>query len=210
MEEDRMSRRMLGVSMALALAAVQPLAAQNRPRIELIPQAGYMVFGNHWSGPIGTDLANANGAFYALQLGLNLTPNVAIIGSVGQARTDLTVGLPFLGGVSVGRSETLLYDAGLQLRFPMGEQGRGVSPFIQGGVGGAHYRLENGILDVTSNSPAFHVGAGVDLDLSPNIGLRLQARDYIGRFDFEEAVQFNLRSETTHNLALTAGLRVGF
>jgi hypothetical protein len=178
--------------------------------VELTPQAGYMVFGNLWNGPIGTDLANANGPFYALKLGINLTPNIALVGSVGQARTDLKVGIPFLGGLNVGKSETLLYDAGVQLRIPMGESGRGASPFIEGGVGGAHYRLQSSIIDITSNSPAFHVGAGLDLDIMPNVGLRLQARDYIGRFDFKEAVQFNLESQTAHNVALTAGLQVGF
>jgi hypothetical protein len=48
------------------------------------------------------------------------------------------------------------------------------------------------------------------MDLSRSVGLRIQARDYIGRFDFADAILYDLQSETAHNLALTVGLRVGF
>jgi hypothetical protein len=36
------------------------------------------------------------------------------------------------------------------------------------------------------------------------------ARDYVGKFDFEEAVLFDVDGKTMHNVALSAGLRLSF
>ncbi len=36
------------------------------------------------------------------------------------------------------------------------------------------------------------------------------ARDYIGRFDFQEAVLVDVDDELRHNIALSAGLRLSF
>jgi hypothetical protein len=195
---------------ALLAAAALPMAgmAQTRPAVELIPQAGYAMFGDLWSGPVGTSVRSANGAFYGLQAGLNITPVIGLTGSVGYARTDLEAGLPIIGGAAFGTSETVYYDAGVQLRVPL--QGAAVSPFVQAGAGGVHHALSSGILDVTSNSPAFHVGGGLDLDLTRNVGLRLQLRDYIARFDAREAIALDVSDDPTHTLAFTMGLRVGF
>jgi len=202
-----MVRKTLSVVMAAAAAAA-PLAAQSRPAVEVTPQIGAIVFGDMWKGPVGTSLSSANGTFYAAQLAFNVTDALALVGSVGGAQTDLRAGLPILGGVRVGESETLLYDAGLQLR--LRGAGAGTIPFIEGGIGGSRTRIRVGPVDVRASNPAYHVGAGVDLDLSPSFGLRLMARDYIGRFDFEDAILLDVESRTAHNLALTAGIRVGF
>lgn len=183
-----------------------PALAQERPTLEITPHAGYIVFGDLWQGPVGTRLTAGNGAFYGVQGAVNLTDALAITASVGQARTDLRIGVPILGGLDVGDSETTLYDAGIQLQLP----GRTTRPFLQAGAGMANYRLRAGPIDVDASNPAFHIGAGVDMDLTRSIGLRIQARDYIGRFDFADAILYDLQSETAHNLALTVGLRVGF
>jgi len=39
--------------------------------------------------------------------------------------------------------------------------------------------------------------------------LQLMAKDYIGKFDVKEATGINVDAKTTHNWALSAGLRLG-
>jgi hypothetical protein len=84
-----------------------------------------------------------------------------------------------------------------------------VAPLVQLGVGGTHYRISNSILETESTNAAVTVGAGIDLDLSRNFGLRLMAKDYIGKFDFKEAVFADIDGRTGHNIGLMAGLRIG-
>jgi hypothetical protein len=54
------------------------------------------------------------------------------------------------------------------------------------------------------------VGAGADVAIGPRLGLQLMAKDYIGKFDAREATAINVDTRTTHNWALSAGLRLGF
>ena len=73
-----------------------------------------MVFGNYLSGPLGTTLSNAPGMVYGTQVGLSLAPELSLVGNIGYTTSDMKVGIPFLGGVSVGHSSMLIYDAGLE------------------------------------------------------------------------------------------------
>jgi hypothetical protein len=36
------------------------------------------------------------------------------------------------------------------------------------------------------------------------------AKDYLGKFDLEEATSFDLKGKTTNNVALTLGVNLGF
>jgi hypothetical protein len=65
-------------------------------------------------------------------------------------------------------------------------------------------------LQTDANGFIYSVGGGVDLALTPNIGLRLMAKDYAGAFDFQEATFIDVGSRTMHNIALSAGLRFHF
>ncbi|MGH7709863.1 MAG: hypothetical protein ACREOG_01185, partial [Gemmatimonadaceae bacterium] len=104
-----------------------------------------------------------------------------------------------------------LYDGALQLRLPMTSSlGSGITPFVQGGVGAMRYEIRAGSLETKSTNLAANVGAGIDLQLSRNLGVKLMAKDYIGRFDMKEAAGFNFNQKTTHNWALTAGISLGF
>ena len=186
-------------------------ASQQRTMVEFTPYAGYMRFGSYADGPFGTDLTNHNGHLFGAQLGFNLTPQLAIIGNVARASADLEVGLPILGGIGVGSSDVWLYDAGLQLSAPrMGAGGLGVSPFLQVGAGGARHELHNGVLDVDASNFTFNAGLGADLMMARNVGVRLLARDYIGRFDTQEATGFDVGSDVRHNLAFSIGLKLAF
>ena len=120
-------------------------------------------------------------------------------------RSELTVGLPILGGISIGDTDAWIFDGGLQLR--ANSTGR-IAPLAQVGVGGTHYRISNSLLATSSTNAVVSVGAGIDLELSPNLGIRLMAKDYVGKFDFQEAVVANIRGRTSHNVGLMAGLRL--
>jgi opacity protein-like surface antigen len=197
------------VGLAAALGAV-PLAAQQvKPTVfDVSPYAGYMMFGKLFEGPIGTSISTGSGPVYGAQMSLTMAKNVALYGNVGYSSSDLKVGLPIIGGLDVGSSKALMYDGGLELKVPM--QASVVTPFVQGGVGAMRYEVESGFLNTKATNVAYNFGGGVDVKLSPNFGVRLMAKDYLGKFDFKEATSFNLNGKTTNNVALTLGVNLGF
>jgi hypothetical protein len=54
------------------------------------------------------------------------------------------------------------------------------------------------------------VGAGADVGLTRSIGLRLMAKDYVGRFDVREATTLDYEPGIAHNFAFSAGLKIAF
>jgi len=195
----------------LAIAAAGPLAAQQaKPTVfDVSPYAGYMMFGKLFEGPIGTSISAGSGPLYGAQMSLTMAKNVAIYGNVGYSSSDLKVGIPILGGLNVGSSKALLYDGGVELKVPM-QQASMVTPFVQGGIGGIRYEVTSGFLNTKATNVAYNVGGGVDVKLSPNFGVRLLAKDYLGKFDFKEATSLNLNGKTTNNVALSLGVNFGF
>jgi opacity protein-like surface antigen len=193
-----------------ALVAVMPAAAQSgaSPGLQITPYAGYLKSGATVSGPLGTALRHAGAPLYGAEVTLGLTPNLALIGNVGYSQPGLEIGAPVLGGLQVARSSVLLYDAGIRLRLPAGS-GLPFSPFVQGGAGAMRQSFEVGPATARSTGFAYNVGAGVDVDLSPRLGLQLMAKDYIGRFDAKDITVIDVDTRTTHNWALSAGLRLG-
>lgn len=176
------------------------------------PYAGYMVFGNFLNGPLGTSVSNSPGPLYGAQLGVSMTPNVQLIGNIGYANSNLQAGIPIFGGVSVGTSSVLMYDAGLEYDFGSSAAGGlPFAPFVQGGVGAMQYNIDAAdILTTQATNFAGNVGVGADVSLGRGVALRLLAKDYIGKFNFQDATGINFDGSTTHNLAFTAGLRLDF
>src|SRR5262245_50199199 len=86
-------------SSASAQSSAPPVA--NGTAFELTPYAGYMIFGDYLKGPLGTSISNAPGALYGVQLGMKIYPNVSLIGNLGYTSSDITAGIPFLGGYSI-------------------------------------------------------------------------------------------------------------
>ena len=195
----------------LALAASVPLAAQQvKPTVfDVTPYAGYMMFGKLFQGPIGTSVSAGSGPLYGAQASLTMAKNFAIYGNVGYSSSDLKVGLPILGGIDVGSSKALLYDGGVEVKVPMQEASI-VTPFVQGGIGGMRYEVSSGFLNTKATNVAYNFGGGVDVKVSPNFAVRLMAKDYLGKFDFQEATSLNLNSKTTNNVGLSLGVKFGF
>ncbi len=196
--------RLVGTAL-LALAWATVARAQSTGAIELIPYAGYMVFGKHLEGPIGTSIATAGAPVFGAQLGLNFAPGVALVGNFSYGKSDLEIGVPILGGLKVGETEVMAYDATLQLRAQMKT---GVSPFVQAGAGGLSYDITGGPFQLSATNFAWVAGVGVDADLGKSLGVRLLARDYIGKFDFRDATGFEIKNDISHNFAVSAGIRL--
>ena len=197
----------------VATAAAAKVGAVAGRAMQVMPYAGYLVFGNFINGPLGTSLGSAGAPLYGVQLGMQLAPGVSIVGNVAHAAGDLKVGIPILGGIDVGQSSALLVDGGLQLALPSPRtSGIPIVPFVQAGVGAIRWDLDLGssLLQTHATSLAGNVGAGIDMPFGDAFGLRFMAKDYIGKFDFKEATSLDLAAKTTHNWALSAGLRLSF
>jgi hypothetical protein len=192
------------------LALTTPLAAQRSagPSFAVTPYAGYMKFGNLFSGPLGTSVRNAGAAVYGAEATLGLTHGIALVGNVAYSQPGLEIGAPLIGGVTVGRSSVLLYDAALRLRVPV-LAGLPISPFVQGGAGAVRQSFDLGPASTHSTNFAYNVGAGADVAIGPRLGLELMVKDYIGKFDAREATSVNVNTGTTHNFAVSAGVRLG-
>lgn len=205
-------RAPLARATALLVLAAAPLAAQQtRLSMELTPYAGYMLSGKAFDGPFGTSLSNGAGPVYGAQLALHLAPGIALVGHLGYSDPDVRAGVPILGDVRVGSSSIWMYDGGVQLSLPArSEFALPVTPFLQGGIGAMQYSVKSGPLTGKADNVAWNVGGGVDVALMPGIGVRLFAKDYIGRFDFRDATGLDVRGETAHHVALGLGLKLEF
>jgi opacity protein-like surface antigen len=207
---NRFAVRSSVIGLAMVASAIPLAAQQAKPKVfDLSPYAGYMMFGNLFEGPIGTSVSAGSGPVYGAQATLTMAKNVAIYGNVGYSSSDLKVGLPILGGIDIGSSKALMYDGGVELKVPM-QAASTVTPFVQGGIGAMRYEVDASFLNAKATNVSYNVGGGVDVRLSPNFGVRLMAKDYIGKFDFKEATSFDLNGKTTNNVALTVGVNLGF
>ena len=201
-----MFKHVLAAGALAGLALTSPLAAQSG--FQLTPYAGYMKFGNLASGPFNTSLRNSGSAVYGAEATFGLTRGIALVGNLAYSRPSLEIGAPILGGVSVGHGSVLLYDAALRLRLPTAGA-LPISPFVQGGVGAVRQSFDLGPIGTHATNTAYNVGAGADIAIAPRLGLQLMAKDYIGKFDAREATAIDVKTRTTHNWAVSAGLRLG-
>ena len=208
-----------GMFAALAIASGSAEAQRTSRRMPVIndtpapsvsPYAGYMMFGDIIDGPLGTSLSSSSGSVFGVQANLPLGPTVSVVGNVGYSEPNLRFGVPILGGINFGKSQVWMYDGGLQLSAPSLPGSRTISPFVQVGAGGLSYNVQVAGISRKASNLAFNAGVGADIPLAQNIGLRLFAKDYIGKFDVNEAAGIDYQAKTSHNIALSAGLKLQF
>ncbi|MBC8090033.1 MAG: outer membrane beta-barrel protein [Phycisphaerae bacterium] len=197
-------------ALSAASAAFHTVAAQTSGGAWVAPYAGYMMHGAWYDGPLGTNVTAASAPVVGAQIGVPLVKGVSLTGNLAYSSGDLEVGLPILGGVSFGKNKMWLYDAAIELGGLTGTQQSGIAPFVQGGIGGMTNEISNSVLDTRSTNLAYIAGVGVDMRMTRSLALRLQARDYIGRFDSREAVGFKVEGNLAHNWALSAGVKLAF
>lgn len=198
--------------MAVAGVVVSNTAAgaQGSAAARITPYVGYLASGSIADGPLGSRLVNQGAPVYGVQLGLNLSPNIALVGNVGYADSELEAGFTWLGGVSIADSKVLMYDGGVQLRFPaLTRPGTGIVPFVEGGVGAIRHEMSVGPLMTRSTNVAFTAGGGVDLQLSHALGVRVMAKDHMSRFDYGEAIGIANEGRRAHNWVLGVGINLG-
>ena len=217
-----MNRRLCLAGMFAAVALVsQSAEAQRRggrrmpviddtPAPSVSPYAGYMMFGDIIDGPLGTSLTSSSGPVYGAQANLPLGSTLSIVGNIAYSEPDLRFGVPILGGITFGKARVWMYDAGLQFSAPTRRGERSILPFVQVGAGGMKYDVEVAGINRSASNIAFNAGAGVDVPLAQNLGFRLFAKDYIGKFDVNEAAGIDYEAKTSHNIALSAGLKLQF
>lgn len=198
--------------LAAPFASLVAQAPNTGTVLHVSPYAGVMVFGNYLNGPLNTTLTNKPGMLYGTQVGLSLSPELSLIGNLGYTSSSIDVGLPIIGGISVGHSSTLIYDADLEYQLGTMRNGATIlSPFVQAGAGAMRYDIKAvDVLTTTSTNFAANVGLGADIAMGKGMAVRLLARDYIGKFDFKDAIGFDVSGSTAHNFGLTAGLRFDF
>jgi hypothetical protein len=214
-------RTLLAPLAAVVLAA--PLAAQQQPTasgasqkptvFDVTPYAGYMHFGNIINGPLGTSLRSANAPIIGAQLGIALGPNVGLVGNVAYGSSNLEIGVPIIGGVSVGgSSKHLMYDGDMELRMPMQSSGAAqtLTPFAQIGVGAITTKFEESVLSTSSTHFAGNAGAGIDVAFGHGFGARAMVKDYVGKFDALDNTGLPVSGKTTNNVMGSVGLRLSF
>ncbi len=217
-----MNRRIVIAGMFAAVAVVsQSAEAQRRggrrmpvidetPAPSVSPYAGYMMFGDIVKGPLGTKLSSSSGPVYGAQANLPLGSTLSVVGNLAYSEPDLRFGVPILGGITFGKSKVWMYDAGLQFSAPTRRGEQSIAPFLQVGAGGMKYDVDVAGINRSATNVAFNAGLGVDVPLMQNLGLRLFAKDYIGKFDVNEASGIDYEAKTTHNIAVSAGLKLQF
>ena len=208
------------VSAALVAAMAAPLAAQSSvvtgdPSVfTLTPYVGYVAYGDHFETGNGAEFTNDNAAIYGVQLGIDMTPNLALVGNFGYSRThwEFEFGA---GETPAGDVGVWLYDGNLQLKFPFAAGAGVFSPFLQAGVGAIRFTADRDDFnaDGTTNI-AYNAGLGADFNVGA-LGLRLMVKDYISSFKWDEFRNANDLNDledagTSHNFAFTLGLKLGF
>ncbi len=200
---------------ASAVVAIPAVAQRADPAARpadftLSPYAGVAVFGDLTAASFGgIGLSTSAGTVFGAQVGLPLSGRAALIGNVAYGSGDISVGIPVVGGVTLGSTDLLMADVGLEVALTEpGQLMGGVRPFVQGGGGVMRRKLSGFGVSTDATDAAFNVGGGADLALGRNVGLRLMAKDYMGKFDLQEATSVPLQTKLTHNWMLTAGLKL--
>jgi len=210
-----MRRFLLSSLAAVAVAAPGSVAfaqaANSGTVLHVTPYVGYMVFGNYLSGPLGTSLTSAPSMLYGAQAGLSLSPQLSLVGNIGYTNSSMQIGVPILGGVSVGNTSVLLYDADLEYSLGTSKAGAAAfTPFVQAGAGMMQYNVSASVLTTHANNVAGNVGLGADFAVAKGMAVRVLARDYIGKFNFQDATGLGINGNVSHNFGLTAGMRFDF
>ena len=151
--------RLLCAGAVAGLLLAAPLEAQSgrSGSFGITPYAGYMRFGTLVDGPLGTRVRSPGSPVYGAEATLGITPGLALVGNVAYASSDLEVGVPVVGGLSLGKSSALLYDAALRLSVPV--SAGGIRPFVQGGAGAMRQEVDVAGVGTHATNFAYNLGA---------------------------------------------------
>ena len=125
--------------------------------------------------------------------------NFAVVGSFGWTPSEDKI------QPGSRKLDAYQYDIGVEARSEAANFSSLISPFIGAGIGGRTYSYRNSTIDSKSNFDGYgavgiDAGAGV-------VGIRLEARDYISRF---QPLTGGGDTKTRNDVALFAGLGLKF
>ena len=186
---------LFGLLLVLSLlVAAAKLVAQDAPtsRGAIRPFVGAYI-------PTGDQRDFLNDAvLVGAQAAWNATENLSLTGSFGWA--------PSKDKITAGdqRIDAFQYDAGLEVR-PSFASLAGVTPFVGAGAGARTYSYRDLKVDSKTNFDGYGA-VGFDASAGP-IGLRIEARDYVSRF---QPLIGGGSTKTRNDVALMAGVGVRF
>jgi opacity protein-like surface antigen len=164
----------------------------------------------------GARFTNGNAAQVGVQGGVSLDPVIGLIGNVTYTKTAARFTLAGVDSAApVFRASPdlgiWLFDADLQIRIPLGYV---MTPFVQVGIGGAHYSVRMNGSRHGDTQVAYAVGVGADVPLSHNVGLVVLARNYIVALEWDDVgdprLDDHLEKNTTSNIGVSLGLEIGY
>jgi opacity protein-like surface antigen len=223
-----MRKIIVGAAAAALMAAPMstPLAAQmpgdpatSGASVYVQPYVGYIRYGNLFRFNDGSQYTNENGPIYGVQAGFSFTPMISLIGNFNfnESKFQVENSANEANNVS-GDVGVYMYDANLQFRLPFitNMTGSWIAPLAQVGAGQTRYTLSGNRLDDDQriNSTTLNWGLGGDFQLTPAIGMRLMAKDYITNLNWDDVTEVSFsrdsRDSRAHNWVFSLGLNLGF
>ena len=187
-----------------------PPSAPPAPSFGITPYAGYMKFGNLVTGPLGTSVRNAGAAVYGAEADPRAHPRRSRSSATWRySQPGLEIGAPIIGGLSVGQSSVLLYDAALRLRVPVGGRRCRSRRSCRAARARCGRSSRSGPpRPIRPTSPTTSAPARTWRS-APRLGLQLMVKDYIGKFDAQEATAINVDTQTDAQLGGERGAAAG-
>jgi hypothetical protein len=208
------ARLLAALCLTPALAGAQNAAL--RPRVQLSAGGGLLTSGAYFTGPADLALDNNDAFAGVLQVIVPVHRSVSLVagGAYAQPTWRLS-GVPLLGSIGVDGASLWFADAGVRGHVPLGrEGGRGTIAFAQLGVGLAHYSVSTALLGrpVRGNATnlALDLGAGLEVPLTPRLGLEVMAKDYIVSFrSVHDLESLGVEGRRAHTLVLALSAQIG-
>lgn len=178
-------------------------------KVQLVPSAGYFMFGTYFTGPAGVRFSNQDGAAYGGQVAVTLWRGLSLVGGVLRTSSDWSFEpVPLIGRISIGGASLLFYDAGLRYSHRLGTSSP-VAILGQLTAGAIRYSVNHPLLTGAATNFTVSVGAGVTGQLTRRLRLQALVKDYIASFrSVEEAASLGVEGQRAHTLGLLVGLGI--
>jgi hypothetical protein len=162
-------KRTLFLLAALSAVLAAPAAAQMGGRLSVEPYVGYGFFG---SLP-GTDASLEADLAYGGRAAFQLADQWAVFGNYQRSTPAVTGSLPLDLEIDMGDLRVDHWSAGVEFSYVPRGGAEGMLPILlEAGLGQARYAGD-------VNDLAVNLGIGSALQLTPNLGIRYGASDYI-------------------------------
>jgi opacity protein-like surface antigen len=194
---------------ALMLLAANTASAQAPPvKLEFTPVAGGALFVSELPSAFQLDTefggtTTLTGVEFDNALAFGGKAGIRIADRFGIGASLLYAPLTYSTSTATDQDGGL-YAYGADFSYHAADLSERVAPFIVAGVGAKSYDFEGADLKTDF---MWNAGAGLDVALTRNVGIRLEARDYMSLFD---PMIDGLDEELQHDIVLTAGISFTF